>query len=339
MGKLSILEELEKLGELRDKGILTEEEFAAQKAKLLNSADAAGGAPQSPQEGQAEPQQQQPQAPQQPQQQPQPHQPSIVIQQSSMPSASSSAAAAAASSGDGFWGTLLKIVGGIFVLSIILATCTLSGRDKKTEKQEAVQQQASSVVAEPVETPRDVPEENLEAKLGQAQADYAEAEIRLNKVWKEMDAGVREHLKREQVAWNRDKESTCNLYAKENGQTQQERDIFRLDCWTDKSDQRTSELIALEKQLLPQIQKAQKEQLEKSSAVAIAEIEKVHAAWSEVPDDIKQQLEGDFAGWKDEVTSTCFPEGKDSVQDVIKSNECVTKAAQKKLKEINGYKI
>ena len=154
-----------------------------------------------------------------------------------------------------------------------------------------------------------------------------------------MDAGVREQLKREQVAWNRDKESTCNLYAKENGQTQQERDIFRLDCWTDKSDQRTSELIALEKQLLPQIQKAQKEQLEKSSAVAIAEIEKVHAAWSEVPDDIKQQLEGDFAGWKDEVTSTCFPEGKDSVQDVIKSNECVTKAAQKKLKEINGYKI
>jgi len=91
MGKLSILEELEKLGELRDKGILTEEEFAAQKAKLLNSADAAGGAPQSPQEGQAEPQQQQPQAPQQPQQQPQPHQPSIVIQQSSMPSASSAA--------------------------------------------------------------------------------------------------------------------------------------------------------------------------------------------------------------------------------------------------------
>ena len=233
----------------------------------------------------------------------------------------------------------MKIVGGIFVLSIILATCTLSGRDKKTEKQEAVQQQASAVVAEPAETPKDVPEENLEAKLGQAQADYAEAEIRLNKVWKEMDAGVREHLKREQVAWNRDKESTCNLYAKENGQTQQERDIFRLDCWTDKSDQRTSELIALEKQLLPQIQKAQKEQMEKSAAVAIAEIEKVHAAWSEVPDDIKQQLEGDFAGWKDEVTSTCFPEGKDSVQDVIKSNECVTKAAQKKLKEINGYKI
>ena len=31
------IEQLTKLGELRDKGVLTEEEFAAQKAKLLNS--------------------------------------------------------------------------------------------------------------------------------------------------------------------------------------------------------------------------------------------------------------------------------------------------------------
>ncbi len=336
MEKASIIEELEKLGELRDRGILTEEEFLAQKAKLLNGGNTEGEAGKITQtEGGAG-------------QQPHP-QPSIVIQQSSMPSASSSAAAAA-SSGDGCLGTVLKVVGGIVVLSVGLAMCMTGENSKKTDKpqssaqpQPIEQKQASPAqpaFSEPEETPnKEASGSGLEAKLTQAQSEYKQAELRLNKVWKDMDADVRDHLKREQVAWNRDKESSCSLYAKENGETPQEREIHRLECWTEKSERRTSELIALEKELLPKIQTAQKEQLEKSAAEAIAEIDKVHGAWSVLPDEIKQQLQGDFAGWKDEVTATCFPKGKDSVQDTIRSNECVKKAAKKKLEEINGYKI
>lgn len=339
MDKPSIFRELEKLGELRDKGILTEEEFIAQKEKLLNGNKTEGELPNQPKK-------------EQPTGHPTQHQPSIVIQQTSTPSASSSAAAAA-SSGDGFWGTLFKIVGGIVVLSVGLAMCMTGENSKKTDKpqssaqpQPIEQKQASPVQpafsepSEPEETPnKEASESGLEAKLTQAKSEYKQAELRLNKVWKDMDADVRDHLKREQVAWNRDKESSCSLYAKENGETQQERELHRLECWTEKSERRTSELIALEKELLPKIQAAQKEQLEKSAAEAIAEIDKVHASWSALPDEIKQQLQGDFAGWKDEVTAACFPKGKDSVQDTIRSNECVKKAAKKKLEEINGYKI
>jgi len=36
-GEQSMIEQLKQLGELKEQGILTEEEFAAQKAKLLNA--------------------------------------------------------------------------------------------------------------------------------------------------------------------------------------------------------------------------------------------------------------------------------------------------------------
>jgi hypothetical protein len=36
-GEQSMIDQLKQLGELKEQGILTEEEFAAQKAKLLNS--------------------------------------------------------------------------------------------------------------------------------------------------------------------------------------------------------------------------------------------------------------------------------------------------------------
>lgn len=312
MSKSSLTTELTRLYELFEKGAISKEEYEGHKAHLLAEA----ATPTGKSEDQAETQK-----PESPSMQ---AAPSIVIQQTAIPTASAAASASSAASarnGGGCFSTVLKVIGGIVVLSVLVAMCTTGTDSNKDEK-------AGSQVA-------DYTPEQLNQMLEAAKSENTVAVQQIGGVWSALNENVRAELKNQQVAWNRDKLNRC---AMQSFDVQIKNQIAQLNCDTEMIQERIPELQKAEQELLPKAKAAELDNAEQVSEQSLSELKEV---WSKLPSEIRGYLKEDLDDWAKAADERCSRAANsgDSTQNAIDTNNCITKAVKAKLQELNGYKI
>ncbi|WP_206222809.1 SHOCT domain-containing protein [Neisseria yangbaofengii] len=330
MDNRNIIGELEKLAELRDKGILTDAEFQVEKAKLLNGKPEAANTEET--ETKAKPHE---------------PSPSIVIQSST--SAQSVAAAAAKSKS---WG-VLSTIGACVVVLLGLGFCASFSDSDKAKKADvaevrAVDDTQTELSKEKMQELEAMDEANHQARIMQAKAYAEDAEIafnqadqRLKKVWSDLDNDVRAHLKKEQIAWNRSKESTCEQVAKDSDGIDDEARGARFECLTEWTNKRVPELVEKEKEIAQRVAGAKAAALEKS---AEAEMSALMGEFQSLPQEVAQTFNGgnSLESWFDETEKRCTREEKshvDSVKAAAAGWQCVIDAVKAKREELKGYQI
>ena len=247
MSESSISEELLRLAELRDRGILTEAEFQQQKTKLLSN-----NAAQTPPPYQTA----------QPTQAPQP----IVRKESKDNSA-------------------IGLVAGIMIGLAGLAgfaVYSLNPHKQQTNREasspisdsKAAKNTASSAPLSTIATAASDATEQASAmqELQSAQNRYTDVNQRINNLWKSFGSDVRAYLKKDQTAFNQAKEDQCTQVSTDSAaanETQQQ--IIRLNCLSDSTEARIPVLQAAAQAIQPQLLQNRLESAKVSNQAALDE--------------------------------------------------------------------
>jgi hypothetical protein len=315
MSKPSLTNELTRLYELLEKGAITQEEYEEHKALLLNQAR---GASSKSDEYSSDPAQTKSAG----------EVPQIIINQSSSAAASSSATAVAKNGG--CLKSILAAIGFLVVLGVILKACH---GDEKAAASTPAPEPAAQTVANT--DSQEGAQENIQAVLQSAKQENAAANDEINTLWTNMDADVRNHLKPQQLAWNRQKKKQCqsNQYP-----TPEQNQIEHLNCETSLTHTRISELEILQNQLYTEVKEAK---LQKLKQEADDSLEVLQTTWDAIPESIKDQLSSNVKSWTKSADNECDsakPADTD-VQTDINRLTCKIKLMKAKTKELEGYKI
>lgn len=307
MSKPSLTNELIRLHELLEKGAITQDEYNEHKAILIN--EAKSGNKYDGNDGNRPISYTQP----------------IIINQSASAAAS---AAASAKSGGGCLSSILKGIGLMVVIGTLISMCATD--DKKNKDTFTNAQNVSTF-----ETTEISNSQELDALLEKTKNDHVAMSTQISDVWGGLNDDVRAHLKQEQIAWNRTKDSEC---LKANEDTIQEKQIAQLVCEMEMMHDRINILFIQQEVLLP---KLQEEKLQKVTAETENALGELQATWNSLPDTVQEAINEDFKSWSLSQDEICKKKSKANtdIQANININICITKSVNAKIQELNGYKI
>lgn len=338
MREPSVSEELFRLVELRNQGVLTDEEFQIEKAKVLKQTTAST-TPSSP------PPEAAPTSPA-PNRMPPPKKEedkdtrrlSILI------------------------GLIMLGLGGAVGLAMVFLN-PHKQRDEAMQQQSAASMsmpasavQSASTATSPLpstvasaETDNAQPEAASSANLvtqaqdqqalEAAQLRYDRTDGAINELWQGLDGEVRNQLQNDQNAFNQNKESRCNQLAAESSGNETVRRTIALNCQAEANEDRVSALRDAANAVQPQLVQRRLEQAQADNAQALNEFESLS---SRMPPTVKEQLQGDLQNWLSTTRSQCSvpPSGSgDASETAIAGINCFTKALQDKNAELRQYVI
>ena len=336
MREPSVSEELFRLVELRNQGVLTDEEFQIEKAKVLKQTTASS-APSSPNPEAA------PTSPT-PNRMPPPKKEedkdtrrlSILI------------------------GLIMLGLGGAVGLAMVFLN-PHKQRDEAMQQQSAASmsmpasavQSASTATSPPPSTvasaenaqPAAASSANLvtqaqdQQALEAAQLRYDRTDGAINELWQGLDGEVRNQLQNDQNAFNQSKESRCNQLAAESSGNETVRRTIALNCQAEANEGRVSALRDAANAVQPQLLQRRLEQAQTNNAQALNEFESLS---SRMPPTVKEQLQGELQTWLSTTRNQCSvpPSGSgDASETAIAGINCFTKALQDKNAELRQYVI
>ena len=336
MREPSVSEELFRLVELRNQGVLTDEEFQIEKAKLLKQTTAST-TPSSP------PPEAAPTSPA-PNRMPPPKKEedkdtrrlSILI------------------------GLIMLGLGGAVGLAMVFLN-PHKQRDEAMQQQSAASmsmpasavQSASTATSPPPSTvasaenaqPAAASSANLvtqaqdQQALEAAQLRYDRTDGAINELWQGLDGEVRNQLQNDQNAFNQSKESRCNQLAAESSGNETVRRTIALNCQAEANEGRVSALRDAANAAQPQLLQRRLEQAQTNNAQALNEFESLS---SRMPPTVKEQLQGELQTWLSTTRNQCSvpPSGSgDASETAIAGINCFTKALQDKNAELRQYVI
>lgn len=139
-------------------------------------------------------------------------------------------------------------IGFLVVIGVILKACS---NDEKTVSSKSASELAAQTVTN-ADSQEDA-QKNIQAVLQSAKQENAAANDEINILWTNMDVDVLNHLKPQQLAWNRQKKKQCqsNQYP-----TPEQNQIEHLNCETSLTHTRISELEILQNQLYAEVKEA-----------------------------------------------------------------------------------
>ena len=335
MREPSVSEELFRLVELRNQGVLTDEEFQIEKAKVLKQTTAST-APSSP------PPEAAPTSPA-PNRMPPPKKEedkdtrrlSILI------------------------GLIMLGLGGAVGLAMVFL-------NPHKQRNEAMQQQSAASMSMPASAtqsasatlpppatiasaenaqPAAASSANLvtqaqdQQALEAAQLRYDRTDGAINELWQGLDGEVRNQLQNDQNAFNQSKESRCNQLAAESSGNETVRRTIALNCQAEANEGRVSALRDAANAAQPQLLQRRLEQAQTNNAQALNEFESLS---SRMPPTVKEQLQGELQTWLSTTRNQCSvpPSGSgDASETAIAGINCFTKALQDKNAELRQYVI
>lgn len=336
MREPSVSEELFRLVELRNQGVLTDEEFQIEKAKVLKQTTAST-APSSP------PPEAAPTSPA-PNRMPPPKKEedkdtrrlSILI------------------------GLIMLGLGGAVGLAMVFLN-PHKQRNEAMQQQSAASmsmpasavQSASTATSPPPSTvasaenaqPAAASSANLvtqaqdQQALEAAQLRYDRTDGAINELWQGLDGEVRNQLQNDQNAFNQSKESRCNQLAAESSGNETVRRTIALNCQAEANEGRVSALRDAANAAQPQLLQRRLEQAQTNNAQALNEFESLS---SRMPPTVKEQLQGELQTWLSTTRNQCSvpPSGSgDASETAIAGINCFTKALQDKNAELRQYVI
>lgn len=336
MREPSVSEELFRLVELRNQGVLTDEEFQIEKAKVLKQTTAST-TPSSP------PPEAAPTSPA-PNRMPPPKKEedkdtrrlSILI------------------------GLIMLGLGGAVGLAMVFLN-PHKQRDEAMQQQSAASmsmpasavQSASTATSPPPSTvasaentqPAAASSANLvtqaqdQQALEAAQLRYDRTDGAINELWQGLDGEVRNQLQNDQNAFNQSKESRCNQLAAESSGNETVRRTIALNCQAEANEGRVSALRDAANAAQPQLLQRRLEQAQTNNAQALNEFESLS---SRMPPTVKEQLQGELQTWLSTTRNQCSvpPSGSgDASETAIAGINCFTKALQDKNAELRQYVI
>ena len=336
MREPSVSEELFRLVELRNQGVLTDEEFQIEKAKVLKQTTAST-TPSSP------PPEAAPTSPA-PNRMPPPKKEededtrrlSILI------------------------GLIMLGLGGAVGLAMVFLN-PHKQRDEAMQQQSAASmsmpasavQSASTATSPPPSTvasaenaqPTAASSANLvtqaqdQQALEAAQLRYDRTDGAINELWQGLDGEVRNQLQNDQNAFNQSKESRCNQLAAESSGNETVRRTIALNCQAEANEGRVSALRDAANAAQPQLLQRRLEQAQTNNAQALNEFESLS---SRMPPTVKEQLQGELQTWLSTTRNQCSvpPSGSgDASETAIAGINCFTKALQDKNAELRQYVI
>ena len=336
MREPSVSEELFRLVELRNQGVLTDEEFQIEKAKVLKQTTAST-TPSSP------PPEAAPTSPA-PNRMPPPKKEadkdtrrlSILI------------------------GLIMLGLGGAVGLAMVFLN-PHKQRDEAMQQQSAASmsmpasavQSASTATSPPPSTvasaenaqPAAASSANLvtqaqdQQALEAAQLRYDRTDGAINELWQGLDGEVRNQLQNDQNAFNQSKESRCNQLAAESSGNETVRRTIALNCQAEANEGRVSALRDAANAAQPQLLQRRLEQAQTNNAQALNEFESLS---SRMPPTVKEQLQGELQTWLSTTRNQCSvpPSGSgDASETAIAGINCFTKALQDKNVELRQYVI
>lgn len=336
MREPSVSEELFRLVELRNQGVLTDEEFQIEKAKVLKQTTAST-TPSSP------PPEAAPTSPA-PNRMPPPKKEedkdtrrlSILI------------------------GLIMLGLGGAVGLAMVFLN-PHKQRDEAMQQQSAASmsmpasavQSASTATSPPPSTvasaenaqPTAASSANLvtqaqdQQALEAAQLRYDRTDGAINELWQGLDGEVRNQLQNDQNAFNQSKESRCNQLAAESSGNETVRRTIALNCQAEANEGRVSALRDAANTAQPQLLQRRLEQAQTNNAQALNEFESLS---SRMPPTVKEQLQGELQTWLSTTRNQCSvpPSGSgDASETTIAGINCFTKALQDKNAELRQYVI
>ena len=336
MREPSVSEYLFRLVELRNQGVLTDEEFQIEKAKVLKQTTAST-TPSSP------PPEAAPTSPA-PNRMPPPKKEedkdtrrlSILI------------------------GLIMLGLGGAVGLAMVFLN-PHKQRDEAMQQQSAASmsmpasavQSASTATSPPPSTvasaenaqPAAASSANLvtqaqdQQALEAAQLRYDRTDGAINELWQGLDGEVRNQLQNDQNAFNQSKESRCNQLAAESSGNETVRRTIALNCQAEANEGRVSALRDAANAAQPQLLQRRLEQAQTNNAQALNEFESLS---SRMPPTVKEQLQGELQTWLSTTRNQCSvpPSGSgDASETAIAGINCFTKALQDKNVELRQYVI
>ena len=336
MREPSVSEELFRLVELRNQGVLTDEEFQIENAKVLKQTTATT-TPSSP------PPEAAPTSPA-PNRMPPPKKEedkdtrrlSILI------------------------GLIMLGLGGAVGLAMVFLN-PHKQRDEAMQQQSAASmsmpasavQSASTATSPPPSTvasaenaqPTAASSANLvtqaqdQQALEAAQLRYDRTDGAINELWQGLDGEVRNQLQNDQNAFNQSKESRCNQLAAESSGNETVRRTIALNCQAEANEGRVSALRDAANAAQPQLLQRRLEQAQTNNAQALNEFESLS---SRMPPTVKEQLQGELQTWLSTTRNQCSvpPSGSgDASETAIAGINCFTKALQDKNAELRQYVI
>lgn len=315
MSEPSISEELLRLAELRDRGILTEAEFQQQKAKLL------GNTAQTPPPYQTA----QPTPASQP-----------VVRKESKDNSSIGLVA-------GIMIGLAGLVGvGIYSLNPHKPQSNTQQSAPTASSPSDTAKTANNAASNPIATTAasDASEQAAaQQELLAAQARYTDINQKINNLWKSFDSDVRAYLKKDQTAFNQAKEAQCTQASADSAaanETQQQ--IIRLNCLSDSTEARIPVLQAAAQTIQPQLLQNRLESAKTSNQAALDEY---FSLSDRLPATVREQLQSDPQTWIDEARSKCSAPSDTSTptETAIASLNCFTKLLKAKNAELKDYAI
>ncbi|MDO5059091.1 MAG: lysozyme inhibitor LprI family protein [Neisseria sp.] len=175
-----------------------------------------------------------------------------------------------------------------------------------------------------------------ETRLFQAQERFQDADKRLSRVWTDLNPTVRDHLKKDQIAWNRRKDSYCKQQEAGTKGGFAEQETVRLNCLSEWNNGRIPELQALEKEWLPKARAKEEYDAERDLAKAQEAFDKALEAMDpDAPVD-------DLDVWLEAMHEQCSEKGRhhlDSSEAQLVTTRCIAQSLRTKTKLISKYRM
>ncbi len=197
---------------------------------------------------------------------------------------------------------------------------------------QALQQKAASDTAREQELDA-LNQAQLQARIEAARTANQGIHQQLNQFWQNLAPGAQSALQEQQQQWNRLREAECAYYGKSESVEPMEQEALRLECDTQRVQQRLGELSQqAEGRLQTDLSDARRRNQE-----ADREIRRL---WQSIPDDVKAIIGADYQNWNQATAAKCTAAGQQAGSGQaaqLARLECETTETQNKIKELNGY--
>lgn len=173
----------------------------------------------------------------------------------------------------------------------------------------------------------------LQARLEAAKTENQGWHRQLNQQWQSLPPTARSAMKTAQEQWNRLRESECAYYGKSESSEPLEQEVLRLECDSQRVQQRLPELAqSAETHLLAAVNEARRQNQQ-----ADQEIRRV---WQSIPDDVKAIIGQDYQNWNSATSAKCAAAAQQAGSShaaQLARLECETEETRSKINELRGY--
>lgn len=173
----------------------------------------------------------------------------------------------------------------------------------------------------------------LQARLEAAKTENRDWHRQLNQNWQSLPPAARSALKTGQEQWNRLRESECAYYGKSESSEPLEQEVLRLECDSQRVQQRLPELTqSAETHLLAAVNEVRRQNQQ-----ADQEIRRV---WQSIPDDVKAIIGQDYQNWNSTTSAKCAATAQQAGSShaaQLARLECEIEETRRKINELRGY--